>query len=131
MYHIVICDDEPIFLTQISEMIIDILASMGESCEIRKYTSISELKNTLQNTPKSCDILILDIMLGENNGISFAECLRDTENQIPGAEQILQTAGRSERHCSGFRQDQRRDIPMSSGFYPGSRSCADSLREPL
>ena len=39
MYHIVICDDEPIFLTQISEMIIDILASMGESCEIRKYTS--------------------------------------------------------------------------------------------
>ena len=34
MYHIVICDDEPIFLTQISEMIIDILASMGESCEI-------------------------------------------------------------------------------------------------
>ena len=72
MYHIVICDDEPIFLTQISEMISDILASMGESCEIRKYTSISELKNTLQNTPKSCDILILDIMLGENNGISFA-----------------------------------------------------------
>ena len=49
MYHIAICDDEPIFLTQISEMIIDILASMGESCEIRKYTSISELKNTLQN----------------------------------------------------------------------------------
>ena len=83
MYHIVICDDEPIFLTQISEMIIDILASMGESCEIRKYTSISELKNTLQNTPKSCDILILDIMLGENNGISFAECLRDTGKQIP------------------------------------------------
>ena len=36
MYHIVICDDEPIFYTQISEMIIDILASMGESCEIRK-----------------------------------------------------------------------------------------------
>ena len=83
MYHIVICDDEPIFLTQISEMISDILASMGESCEIRKYTSISELKNTLQNTPKSCDILILDIMLGENNGISFAECLRDTRNPIP------------------------------------------------
>lgn len=44
MYHIVICDDEPIFLTQISEMISDILASMGESCEIRKYTSIAELK---------------------------------------------------------------------------------------
>ena len=78
MYHIVICDDEPIFLTQISEMISDILASMGESCEIRKYTSIAELKNTLQNTPKN-----FDIMLGENNGISFAECLRDTENQIP------------------------------------------------
>ena len=46
-------------------------------------STIAELKNTLQNTPKNCDILILDIMLGENNGISFAECLRDTENQIP------------------------------------------------
>ena len=34
MYHIVICDDEPIFLTQISEMIIDILASMGESLSL-------------------------------------------------------------------------------------------------
>ena len=63
MYHIVICDDEPIFLTQISEMIIDIL----------KYTSISELKNTLQNTPKSCDILILDIMLGENLSGRYGE----------------------------------------------------------
>ena len=83
MYHIVICDDEPIFLTQISEMIIDILASMGESCEIRKYTSISELKNTLQNTPKSCDILILDIMLGENNGISFAECSVTLKTKFP------------------------------------------------
>ena len=39
MYHIVICDDEPIFLTHISEMIIDILASMGESLRIGKYTS--------------------------------------------------------------------------------------------
>ena len=45
MYHIAVCDDEPIFLTQISEMIIDILSSIGESCEIQKYTSISELKS--------------------------------------------------------------------------------------
>lgn len=52
MYHIVICDDEPI-LTQISEMIIDILASMGESCEIRKYTSISELKIHCRILPKA------------------------------------------------------------------------------
>ena len=35
MYHVVICDDEPIFLTQISEMIIDILASMGEKIHCR------------------------------------------------------------------------------------------------
>ena len=52
MYHIATCDDEPIFLTQISEMIIDILASMGESCEIRKYTSISELKIHCRILPK-------------------------------------------------------------------------------
>lgn len=83
MYHIVICDDEPIFLTQISEMIIDILASMGESCEIRKYTSISELKNTLQNTPKSCDILILDIMLVKTMGSALQNVSMTLENKFP------------------------------------------------
>ncbi len=49
MYRIAVCDDEPIFLTQISEMTSDILLSMGESCEIRKYSSASELKSMLQS----------------------------------------------------------------------------------
>lgn len=83
MYRIAVCDDEPIFLTQISEMTSDILSSMGESCEIRKYSSASELKSMLQSNPSFFDILILDIMLGEINGVSFTEYLRDIGNRIP------------------------------------------------
>lgn len=83
MYRIAICDDEPIFLTQISEMTAGVLSSMGEICEIREYSSISELKNILQKTPGAYDILILDIMLGETNGINFTECLRDIGNSVP------------------------------------------------
>ena len=38
MYRIAVCEDEPIFLKYISEMTVDILSSIGESCEIWKYT---------------------------------------------------------------------------------------------
>ena len=74
MYHIVICDDEPIFLTQISEMIIDILASMGESCEIRKYTSISELKNT---NFRLITFLIYNSKKADKLSMYFKTCLRN------------------------------------------------------
>lgn len=82
MYHIVICDDEPIFNTDIwnDHRYFSIHGRILRDSKIYFYFRI---KNTLQNTPKSCDILILDIMLGENNGISFAECLHDTGKQIP------------------------------------------------
>ena len=83
MYRIAICDDEPIFLTQISEMTLDILSSMGQPCEIWKYLSAAELKNALQKTPKAYDILILDILLGEVNGVDFAACLRTAGNSVP------------------------------------------------
>ena len=42
MYRIAVCEDEPIFLKYISEMTVDILSSIGESCEIWKYTGIGE-----------------------------------------------------------------------------------------
>lgn len=83
MYRIAVCDDEPIFLTEISEMIIDIMSSMGESCKIWKYSSASELRNMLQKDPPVYDILILDIMLDGINGVDFTEYLRDGGNNIP------------------------------------------------
>lgn len=83
MYRIAVCDDEPIFLTQISEMTIDILSSMGKSCEIRKYSSASELMSILQKDSWTYDILILDIMLGEINGVNFTEYLRVSGNNTP------------------------------------------------
>ena len=38
MYHIVICDDEPIFLTQISEMIIDILVLFSYIQQLNSFS---------------------------------------------------------------------------------------------
>ena len=75
MYRIAVCEDEPIFLKYISEMTVDILSSIGESCEIWKYTSALGLESALQEDSGAYDILILDIMLGEINGVSFMEYL--------------------------------------------------------
>ena len=83
MYRIAVCEDEPIFLKYISEMTVDILSSIGESCEIWKYTSALGLESALQEDSGAYDILILDIMLGEINGVSFMEYLRDHGNCVP------------------------------------------------
>lgn len=82
MYRIAVCEDEPIFLKYISEMTVDILSSIGESCEIWKYTSALGLESALQEDSGAYDILILDIMLGEINGVSFMEYLRDHGNCV-------------------------------------------------
>ena len=83
MYRIAVCEDEPIFLKYISEMTVDILSSIGESCEIWKYTSALGLESALQEDSGAYDILILDIMLGEINGVSFMEYLRDAYSAEP------------------------------------------------
>lgn len=54
-----------------------------ESCEIWKYTSALGLESALQEDSGAYDILILDIMLGEINGVSFMEYLRDHGNCVP------------------------------------------------
>ena len=59
MYRIAVCEDEPIFLKQISDMTVDILSSIGESCEIWKYTSALGLESALQEDSGAYDILIL------------------------------------------------------------------------
>ena len=60
MYRIAVCEDEPIFLKYISEMTVDILSSIGESCEIWKYTSALGLESALQEDSGAYDILILE-----------------------------------------------------------------------
>ena len=55
-------------------MIIDILASMGESCEIRKYTSISELKNT---NFRLITFLIYNSKKADKLSKYFKTCLRN------------------------------------------------------
>ena len=62
MYRIAVCEDEPIFLKYISEMTVDILSSIGESCEIWKYTSALGLESALQEDSGAYDILILLIL---------------------------------------------------------------------
>lgn len=83
MYRIAVCDDEPVFLRQIAEMTERILSGQGESCDIRKFASADELNALLSEAPNTFDILLLDIIYGDTNGVKFAEYLRDTGNRIP------------------------------------------------
>ena len=83
MYRIAVCDDEPVFIKQIAEMTDSILSQQSIACEIQSFSSAAELKAVLENTPNAFDILLLDIILGDTNGVRFTEYLRDSGNRVP------------------------------------------------
>lgn len=82
MYHIGICDDEPVFLHYIARMTKDILYESGIECDMKLFYNVWALEDYV-NGGNELDLLLLDIILGKDNGMSFAHRLRDKENQLP------------------------------------------------
>lgn len=72
MYHIGICDDEPVFIKHLGKMVREILSSAGISCLISTFASITELENYLAHSRTSLDLLLLDILMDGKNGMDFA-----------------------------------------------------------
>ncbi len=83
MYTIGICDDEPVFLENLSKMTADIMTEMGVSHEIRTFSGVEALEGALRSPGASMDLLLLDILMPGQNGIMFAGRLRLSENRIP------------------------------------------------
>lgn len=72
MYYIAICDDEKVFMDETRLLLYNIFSDFGESVVINCFDTIEKLRSSKQRY----NLLILDIMIGDDNGIEFADYLR-------------------------------------------------------
>jgi len=73
MVQILICDDDPVFVRTMSQKIIALPSYSPKSMNLRELTDIPGIK---ADVLAQCDILFLDIDLGEKSGIDLARAMR-------------------------------------------------------
>ncbi|MGL5381900.1 MAG: LytR/AlgR family response regulator transcription factor [Culicoidibacterales bacterium] len=83
MINIAICDDEPLFIEQYLRILAEIEKTLGSALQLQTYTRGSELVADILDKQKNYDLLLLDIMLGHENGITLAKQLRAAGFQQP------------------------------------------------
>lgn len=79
MIKIVICEDERETQLLIEEYLDNILKNINIEYEIQKYSSGEEL---LEGNIKDIDILLLDIQMGQINGMDVARKIREVDNKM-------------------------------------------------
>ena len=90
MIKVAICDDDPIFLTLLEQMIDQIARSSGQLAEFAEFESGEKLMHYLNQSQNHVDILFLDIMLGgQTNGLEFGQMIRE---RYPFIQTILISA---------------------------------------
>lgn len=72
MYSVAVCDDERVFLEQTSKVLEEIFNEHNEEFEIDCFDSAEKL----EQSAKKYSLYVLDIMIGDTNGIEYAESLR-------------------------------------------------------
>ena len=75
MIHFAICDDEPAQARLLSQLVSGWCAGQREACQITCYPSAEALLFAWEDEP-SADILLLDILMGQMNGMELARRLR-------------------------------------------------------
>lgn len=75
MYHIVICDDDTLFIEHMKDLLLR-AGLPSETCKFYSYLSASEFEADFQNF-YTVDLLILDIQLPDVNGTIFAKAFRE------------------------------------------------------
>lgn len=83
MYHIGICDDEPVFLQQVTAMTREILVAEEIDFYIHTFSNTHMLEAYLSSSDNMIDLLLLDIIMERRTGIEYARQLRDQGNDIP------------------------------------------------
>lgn len=75
MYHIVICDDDTLFIDHMKDLLLR-AGLPSETCKFYSYLSAGEFEADFQNF-YTVDLLILDIQLPDVNGTIFAKSFRE------------------------------------------------------
>lgn len=79
MFRIAICDDEPPFIRDLSGLLDDVLREDQIMYSLDTFTDTSSLVNAITKNERVYHILLLDIMMGLDNGIDMAKHLRELE----------------------------------------------------
>lgn len=74
MIHIFLCDDEPLFLTLCESSLASILQKKHIEYALHSFTNTASLFDALDT--QSPDLLLLDLMLGPDDGFSIADMVR-------------------------------------------------------
>ncbi len=83
IYHIAICDDDPIFLENIEQLTKSILSEKNLPCGVTCFhDSIHFLDEVIRN-PKNYQLILLDILMRNLDGIKTAERIRQEKLDIP------------------------------------------------
>lgn len=80
MYNIAICDDEPLFADSLQQQLNNILFPLEIEYQVTVFYNPQELLTVLLEHPDTYHLLLLDIMMGEDNGIAIAKTLRENHN---------------------------------------------------
>ena len=97
MIHFAICDDEPAQARLLSQLVSGWCAGQGEACQITCYPSAEALLFAWEDEP-SADILLLDILMGQMNGMELARRLRQRRERL----QILFITGTPDFVFAGY-----------------------------
>lgn len=76
---IAVCDDEPKDLDEMETMTNELLEAEGISCSVSKFGDASSLLSSVEGG-ETFDILLLDVMMKNLNGIELAAALRGQGN---------------------------------------------------
>lgn len=81
-YQIAVCDDEPIFLQAIAEQIDQIMTRHHISYSLKCFQNSTSLFESITQDPFAFDLILLDILIGKDNGVDFAASLRKAGNSV-------------------------------------------------
>ncbi len=76
MFNVTICDDEPLFLEEISKLLNEILSKKSIAYSLVSFNNDNDLLSYFEKNMNDCDLLLLDILISKDKGIEIASRLR-------------------------------------------------------
>lgn len=76
MFNIAICDDDPVFIEEITALLNEFLSKYNIMYSLRTFNNGEELIAYFDKHIHDCDLLLLDVLISKNNGINIANHFR-------------------------------------------------------